>query len=247
MVNVIQRKNILTITNICCSTFRSKPCKYFKEGRGECPFAGSCFYKHAYPDGRIAKLDHPKPRRRFHGTRSSLSTNFILWSLLTSTDDDDDYDGIDDDEEVELDDDDDDEENEDEEDEDHEDEDDAAEMDDNEDVDDVYIENDNDSYERDRGDDADGGNDEDDFHDTDDGEDDNISHGDEREVTVMEQGERAEDRNASLRGLALFPRFFIQDDMVVFSDQLSNDEDDCDPAEAIEDFFRSFGFGSTHR
>ena len=41
--------------------FSDKPCKYFDEGRGECPFNANCFYKHAYPDGRIAS---PKPLRR---------------------------------------------------------------------------------------------------------------------------------------------------------------------------------------
>ncbi len=40
---------------------RNKPCKYFDEGRGECPFNENCFYKHAYPDGRPAS---PKPIRR---------------------------------------------------------------------------------------------------------------------------------------------------------------------------------------
>ena len=40
-----------------------KPCKYFDQGRAECPFADSCFYLHAYPDGRVAS---PQVlRRRF--------------------------------------------------------------------------------------------------------------------------------------------------------------------------------------
>ncbi|XP_036891710.1 E3 ubiquitin-protein ligase makorin-1-like [Sturnira hondurensis] len=30
----------------------NKVCRYFNEGRGSCRFARSCFYKHAYPDGR---------------------------------------------------------------------------------------------------------------------------------------------------------------------------------------------------
>jgi len=36
------------------TVFSKKPCKYFDEGRGECPFGDSCFYLHAYPDGRQA-------------------------------------------------------------------------------------------------------------------------------------------------------------------------------------------------
>ncbi|KAK2187536.1 hypothetical protein NP493_162g02032 [Ridgeia piscesae] len=39
----------------------TKPCKYFDQGRGECPFNAHCFYLHAYPDGRKAS---PRPVRR---------------------------------------------------------------------------------------------------------------------------------------------------------------------------------------
>ncbi|XP_008564381.1 PREDICTED: probable E3 ubiquitin-protein ligase makorin-3 [Galeopterus variegatus] len=34
----------------------NKPCMYFAEGRGRCPFGRNCFYKHAYPEGQG---DHP--------------------------------------------------------------------------------------------------------------------------------------------------------------------------------------------
>ena len=40
-----------------------KPCKHFDEGRGQCPFGDSCFYLHAYPDGR--KASPQASRRRF--------------------------------------------------------------------------------------------------------------------------------------------------------------------------------------
>ena len=43
---------------------RSKHCKYFKRGRGNCPFEGACFYKHQYEDGRIAQLPAPSKNRR---------------------------------------------------------------------------------------------------------------------------------------------------------------------------------------
>ncbi|XP_075458776.1 E3 ubiquitin-protein ligase makorin-1 isoform X1 [Ascaphus truei] len=39
----------------------NKSCRYFDEGRGNCPFGGNCFYKHAYPDGRI---EEPQPRQK---------------------------------------------------------------------------------------------------------------------------------------------------------------------------------------
>ncbi|XP_078524310.1 E3 ubiquitin-protein ligase makorin-1 isoform X2 [Lissotriton helveticus] len=44
----------------------NKSCRYFNEGRGSCPFGGNCFYKHAYPDGRI---EEPQPRPK--GSSSS--------------------------------------------------------------------------------------------------------------------------------------------------------------------------------
>ncbi|NXF55774.1 MKRN1 ligase, partial [Oceanites oceanicus] len=42
----------------------NKPCRYFDEGRGSCPFGGNCFYKHAYPDGRREEPQRPKAQRR---------------------------------------------------------------------------------------------------------------------------------------------------------------------------------------
>jgi len=54
--------------------YSKKPCKYFDKGRGECPFNETCFYLHAYPDGRIAS---PKPiyRRRRPPTTSSQTSS----------------------------------------------------------------------------------------------------------------------------------------------------------------------------
>ena len=60
-----------------------KPCKYFDQGRGECPFNENCFYKHAYPDGRVAS---PKPRRRRRRTDANgdldLIQQMILWDFF---------------------------------------------------------------------------------------------------------------------------------------------------------------------
>lgn len=47
--------------------FKSKPCRYFDEGRGTCPFGSNCFYKHAFPDGR---LEEAQPQRRQTGSNS---------------------------------------------------------------------------------------------------------------------------------------------------------------------------------
>ncbi|KAL8109699.1 hypothetical protein AgCh_025699 [Apium graveolens] len=39
------------------SRLRSIDCKHFDFGEGSCPFGTSCFYKHAYRDGRLEEVD----------------------------------------------------------------------------------------------------------------------------------------------------------------------------------------------
>lgn len=64
-----------------------KPCKYFKQGRGECPFAGNCFYLHAYPDGRKAELPPPRPRKRHNAEGEyNLMQSVILWDFFEERD-----------------------------------------------------------------------------------------------------------------------------------------------------------------
>ena len=36
------------------------PCKHFEYGKGSCPFNGSCFYLHMYPDGTLEKPSKPR-------------------------------------------------------------------------------------------------------------------------------------------------------------------------------------------
>lgn len=45
-----------------------KDCKYFKQGRGKCPFGNKCFYLHALPDGTKTDVGPPprQPRRQNH-------------------------------------------------------------------------------------------------------------------------------------------------------------------------------------
>uniref|UniRef100_A0A672QE55 RING-type E3 ubiquitin transferase n=1 Tax=Sinocyclocheilus grahami TaxID=75366 RepID=A0A672QE55_SINGR len=59
----------------------SKPCRYFDEGRGTCPFGANCFYKHAFPDGR---LEEPQPQRRQTSSngRNRNSRRTPLWDLF---------------------------------------------------------------------------------------------------------------------------------------------------------------------
>ncbi|XP_065058992.1 probable E3 ubiquitin-protein ligase makorin-1 [Rhopilema esculentum] len=40
----------------------AKDCKYFDKGLGDCPFGTSCFYRHAYGDGRLEEKEKPKMR-----------------------------------------------------------------------------------------------------------------------------------------------------------------------------------------
>lgn len=52
---------------VSSASSRNKPCRYFDEGRGSCPFGSNCFYKHAFPDGR---LEEAQPQRRQTGSNS---------------------------------------------------------------------------------------------------------------------------------------------------------------------------------
>ncbi|KAE9459804.1 hypothetical protein C3L33_08269, partial [Rhododendron williamsianum] len=38
------------------SSCRSIHCKHFDFGNGSCPFGSSCFYMHAYRDGRLEEV-----------------------------------------------------------------------------------------------------------------------------------------------------------------------------------------------
>ncbi|XP_014669819.1 PREDICTED: probable E3 ubiquitin-protein ligase makorin-1 [Priapulus caudatus] len=66
----------------------AKPCKYFKHGCGECPFAGNCFYQHAYFDGTKAKRTPPRPRRRQQRSDGTIGLveELLLWNFLTERD-----------------------------------------------------------------------------------------------------------------------------------------------------------------
>ncbi|RXM34865.1 putative E3 ubiquitin-protein ligase makorin-1 [Acipenser ruthenus] len=59
----------------------SKPCRYFDAGCGTCPFGGNCFYKHAFPDGR---LEEPQSQRRQQGSvgRHRTPRRTPLWDLF---------------------------------------------------------------------------------------------------------------------------------------------------------------------
>ncbi|KAG8198205.1 hypothetical protein JTE90_015302 [Oedothorax gibbosus] len=58
-----------------------KDCKYFKQGKGSCPFGGACFYLHAKPDG--TKVELPPPRRRQNQVGElDFFNSILLWDYL---------------------------------------------------------------------------------------------------------------------------------------------------------------------
>nr|CAD7394931.1 unnamed protein product [Timema cristinae] len=65
---------------------RGKECKYFKSGKGTCPFGNKCFYRHAYPDGTTVDVGPPKgnPRRRRRQVSSSTAS-YYPFGLYTLT------------------------------------------------------------------------------------------------------------------------------------------------------------------
>lgn len=64
-----------------------KDCKYFNEGRGECPFGANCFYRHAYKDGTLQ--DRSKAVRRYGNANGRLTTHHpvSLWDFLEERED----------------------------------------------------------------------------------------------------------------------------------------------------------------
>ncbi|XP_051967437.1 E3 ubiquitin-protein ligase makorin-2 [Xyrauchen texanus] len=58
-----------------------KPCKYFDQGRGTCPFGGKCFYMHAYADGARAEPDKPRKQLSAEGNVRFLNS-VHLWDFI---------------------------------------------------------------------------------------------------------------------------------------------------------------------
>ncbi|KAL8589277.1 hypothetical protein ACOMHN_039920 [Nucella lapillus] len=69
------------------NALKEKPCRHFDQGRGDCPFNDSCFYKHALPDGSMAP---PKPRRQrrvYNEEEEEVNwLEFTLWDFLERRD-----------------------------------------------------------------------------------------------------------------------------------------------------------------
>ncbi|XP_055927368.1 probable E3 ubiquitin-protein ligase makorin-1 [Argiope bruennichi] len=66
-----------------------KPCKYFKQGKGTCPFGGACFYLHAKPDGTKVELPPPVRRRRQNQDGElDFMGRIFLWDYLELRDND---------------------------------------------------------------------------------------------------------------------------------------------------------------
>lgn len=66
-----------------------KHCKYFKQGKGSCPFGGACFYLHAKPDGTKVELPPPVRRRRQNQEGElDFMGRIFLWDYLELRDND---------------------------------------------------------------------------------------------------------------------------------------------------------------
>lgn len=81
------------------SALKEKKCKYFKDGKDECPFGNKCFYRHVKPDGTVVIGDSPRTvrrrmrqqnggrGRRINGVGTSASTDlYVLWQFLEERD-----------------------------------------------------------------------------------------------------------------------------------------------------------------
>lgn len=53
-------------------------CRYFRKGRGKCPFGNTCLYLHALPDGTKMDVGPPKPSRRQISAVETESVDYLL-------------------------------------------------------------------------------------------------------------------------------------------------------------------------
>lgn len=58
-----------------------KPCKYFDQGRGSCPFGGKCLYLHTFPDGTRAEPDRPRKQLSSEGGVRFMNS-VRLWDFI---------------------------------------------------------------------------------------------------------------------------------------------------------------------
>ncbi|VDP14859.1 unnamed protein product [Soboliphyme baturini] len=82
------------LTEVYKASMKSKNCKYFANGDGECPFGNKCFYRHVRPDGVVVEGDSPRTVRRrmrrnnhrsAHGYGPSGDLS-LLWDFLEERD-----------------------------------------------------------------------------------------------------------------------------------------------------------------
>ncbi|XP_026290271.1 probable E3 ubiquitin-protein ligase makorin-1 isoform X1 [Frankliniella occidentalis] len=64
----------------------NKQCKYFKQGRGKCPFGNKCFYLHALTDGTKVDTGPPIRRHRQNADGDTDVLQMFLWDFLDERD-----------------------------------------------------------------------------------------------------------------------------------------------------------------
>lgn len=74
----------------------TRDCKYFRQGKGLCPFGNTCLYRHMLPDGQKVDVGPPKPRRvREFGFNNIQQLLFLMENEQLSDDEDLDFDDLD--------------------------------------------------------------------------------------------------------------------------------------------------------
>ncbi|XP_068163658.1 probable E3 ubiquitin-protein ligase makorin-1 [Antennarius striatus] len=70
---------------------RNKPCRYFDEGRGTCPFGAICFYKHAFPAGQLLEAQPPR-RQPGSNDKNMQNSRTPLWNIFEEQESTDSFD-----------------------------------------------------------------------------------------------------------------------------------------------------------
>jgi E3 ubiquitin-protein ligase makorin len=63
--------------SIYCS---KKHCRYYKNGKGECPFGNKCFYLHALQNGKKIDVGPPRRRRKRENANGEASDDQVFFT-----------------------------------------------------------------------------------------------------------------------------------------------------------------------
>ncbi|CAL8117437.1 unnamed protein product [Orchesella dallaii] len=59
-----------------------KPCRYYRNGEGQCPFGNKCFYLHALPNGTVVDVGPPRRISGAQGRVRTTAQTLSIWEYI---------------------------------------------------------------------------------------------------------------------------------------------------------------------